>query len=140
MNLTLSKLYFVELDSQENKSETNVNNFEFDYTLKENCQICTVAGMSCYLVSAGQLLMFKCCVSMCLDCSFSTVYLKEFNEHIEQNHENTVWDGKCTTCGLKVEKISEKCLFVRDALKHLVSHHLVKKKVSDKSNICKFIN
>lgn len=107
--------------------------------MKGNCQMCTVAELSCCLADAGQVLMFKCCVSMCLGRAYSTVDLREFVKHIEQNHEHTVWDGKCSTCELKVEKISDECLLVKDALKHMIAHHLALKECED-LNTCMFMN
>lgn len=95
-----------------------------NYTFKGNTKQCTVANISCGFFDS--VLLFKCHVSGCLDNPYSTVILFDFFKHVERNHRHIIWDRKCSECGVKLEKVSEDCS-IEDALKHLVSHHLVVK-------------
>lgn len=93
--------------------------------MKENTFKCTVANISCQL--SNSVLVYKCFVSGCSHNFFSTVFFADLIKHIELNHKHIIWDRKCSECTDKVEKISEE-YYIEDALKHLVSHHLVLKK------------
>jgi len=94
------------------------------YTLKEKSKKCVIAGLSCELINS--MLLFKCSVSNCQEIQFSTVVLIEFSGHINKNHPFVVWDGHCEACHHKLPIVSEQ-YYVRNALEHLVSHHLVLK-------------
>ena len=83
-----------------------------------------MAGLSCE--SINSMLLFKCSASNCLENQFSTVVLIDFFKHIKHNHEFVVWDGNCEACNHKL-KIVSKQYFLKNALEHLVSHHLVLK-------------
>lgn len=59
----------------------------------------------------------------------------DFFKHIELSHNFVTWGRKCDICKYKIETISEQS-FLKNALEHIVSCHLVLKK--DKSpNLCK---
>lgn len=103
-----------------------------EYTLKDGCTKCTVGGLSCELINS--VLIFKCSVSRCLDNEFSTIILIDFFKHIELNHQFLVWDRKCDVCEHKIETISEQ-YFLKNALEHIIAHHLVLKKYVQ-SNMC----
>jgi len=95
-----------------------------EYTLKEKTKKCVIAGLSCELINS--MLIFKCSVSNCRENKFSTVFLTDFSKHIKKNHQFVVWDGHCEACHHKLPIVSEQ-YYVRNALEHLVSHHLVLK-------------
>lgn len=105
------------------EDESNIKYSE--YTLKENTVKCIVDGLSCELIN--EIILFKCTVSKCHINQFSTVILSDFMKHIELSHQFYVWDKNCNTCKLKIEMSSEQC-FLKDALQHIISHHLVLKK------------
>jgi len=90
-----------------------------------------LAGLSCELIKS--MLLFKCSVSNCLENQYSTVFLIDFSKHINQNHQFVIWDGNCEPCHHKLQIISEQ-YYVKDALEHLVSHHLVLKNNEEHSN------
>lgn len=83
-----------------------------------------MAGLCCELVNS--ILLFKCSVSDCQENQFCTVVLIDFIKHINKNHEYVVWDGYCGACNHKLLLVSEQ-YYVRNALEHLISHHLVLK-------------
>ncbi|KAL4143321.1 hypothetical protein QTP88_005667 [Uroleucon formosanum] len=120
------------LPQQANKSpnkETRITTepFEIEYsefTLKEKSKKCVLAGLCCELVNS--ILLFKCSVSDCQENQFCTVVLIDFIKHINKNHEYVVWDGYCGACNHKLLLVSEQ-YYVRNALEHLISHHLVLK-------------
>ncbi|VVC35861.1 Zinc finger C2H2-type,Zinc finger, RING/FYVE/PHD-type [Cinara cedri] len=97
-----------------------------EYTLKFNSLKCTVAGLSCEVINS--ILLYKCSVSKCLNNQFSTVLLNELFKHIHLNHQHIVWDRRCDMCQQKFEKINEQYL-LKDALEHIVSHHLVLREI-----------
>lgn len=91
-----------------------------------------MADLSCELINS--ILLYKCSVAKCQNNQFSTVILIDFFKHINLNHQNVVWDRKCDICKQKIEKINEQ-YFLKDALDHIVSHHLVLKEIQQ-PNIC----
>lgn len=97
----------------------------FEYTLKEHSTICEAGGLSCEQVHS--VLLYKCSISKCLQNEYSTINLKAFFRHIELSHSYVVWDGMCGACKHTIEKSNEHFL-MKDALQHLVSHHLVVKR------------
>ncbi|CAI6364719.1 unnamed protein product [Macrosiphum euphorbiae] len=101
------------------------------YTLKEKSNKCVMAGLSCELMNS--ILLFKCSVSNCRENQFSSVVFIDFCEHINKNHQFVVWDGHCEACDHKLPIVSEQ-YYVRNALEHLVSHHLVLKNNEQHSN------
>lgn len=110
--------------ASKNQSTTSVNEPEteyYDYTLKESLSTCEAGGLSCRLVNS--MLVYKCSVSKCLQNPYSTILLEDFSKHIELSHLYIVWDGMCQTCKHKIEKTHEQFL-LKDALQHLISHHL----------------
>lgn len=122
--------FFFIANGNETRMVEDESKIEYsEYILKENAIKCTVDGLSCELINA--VLLFKCFVSK---CQFGTVVFKDFVEHIELNHQFYVWNKKCDTCKLKIEMASEQC-FLKDALQHMISHHLVLKK-NEQSILC----
>ncbi|VVC46205.1 Pre-C2HC domain [Cinara cedri] len=97
-----------------------------EYTLKYNLKKCIVADLSCELVHS--VLVYKCSVLKCQYNQFSTVVINELFKHINLNHQNIVWDRKCDMCKQKVDNLNEQYL-LKDALEHIISHHLVLKKI-----------
>jgi len=95
-----------------------------DYTLKDKSKKCVLAGLSCELINS--ILLFKCSVSNCLENQFSTVVLIDFSKHIIKNHPFVMWDGNCEACHHKLQIVSEQ-YYVKHALEHLISHHLILK-------------
>jgi len=83
-----------------------------------------MAGLSCELLNS--ILLFRCSVSNCRENQFSSVVFIDFCKHINKNHQFVVWDGHCEACDHKLPIVSEQ-YYVRNALEHLVSHHLVLK-------------
>lgn len=81
-----------------------------------------MAGLCCELKNST--LLFKCSVSDCQETQFSTVVLVDFFQHINKSHQYVVWDGYCGACHHKLPIVFEQ-YYVRNALEHLVSHHLV---------------
>jgi len=109
------------------------DHINFEYTLKEKSSKCIVGGLSCELINS--VLLFKCSASRCLDNQFSTVILNDLFKHIELNHQFWVWDQKCDVCKHKDEMIQEQ-FFLKNALEHIIAHHLVLKK-DKQSSMCK---
>ncbi|CAH1712108.1 unnamed protein product [Aphis gossypii] len=99
---------------------SDIDNFEI--TLKGNSIKYTLAGLSCELINS--MALFKCSILSCSENQFSTVDLNDFHKHINQNHKFVVWDGKCKLCHDNLKLISKK-YYIKNALKHLVTHHLV---------------
>lgn len=93
--------------------------------MKDDSTVCAIAGLSCELLNNS--LFYKCSASKCIQNQFSTVILMDFFKHIELSHTFVTWDRKCDVCKHKVETSSEQ-YFLKNALEHLVSRHLVLKK------------
>lgn len=96
---------------------------------------CVLGGLSCEQIN-NSVLLYKCTVSACFQNQYSTVFFKDFYKHIEISHQFTVWDGMCHACKHKIEMISEQH-FLKDALQHLISHHLVLKK-NENHDLCMY--
>ncbi|XP_022160559.1 uncharacterized protein LOC111026733 [Myzus persicae] len=101
-----------------------------EYTFKEKSKTFVLAGLSCELINS--MLLFKCSVSSCLE-KFSTSVLIDFSKHIITNHQFVIWDGNCEACHHKSSIISDQ-YYVKDALEHLISHHLVLKNTEQHPN------
>lgn len=98
---------------------SDIENFEI--TLKGNSIKYTLAGLSCELINS--MALFKCSILNCPENQFSTVDLNDFHKHINQNHKFVVWDGKCELCHDNLKLVSKQ-YYIKNALKHLVTHHL----------------
>lgn len=81
-----------------------------------------LGGINCEKIS--DLLLFKCVNNYCL-LGFSTIFLEELFKHIELHHKITPWNGMCNICGHGLWR-NRNHLYMRNALEHLVSHHLTK--------------
>lgn len=105
-----------------------------EYTLKDNSIKCNVAELRCEIVNS--MLLYKCSVSRCKTNQFSTIVLNDLFNHINLNHRHSVWDRKCVMCKVKVENINDQYL-LKDALDHIISHHLVLKEIQQTNVICR---
>ncbi|XP_025411013.1 uncharacterized protein LOC112683957 isoform X4 [Sipha flava] len=123
--------------SLENKNRFNVINpgiENAEYTLKEKSTKCIVAGLSCEIINS--VLLYKCSVLKCHQNAFSTVVLADFFKHIELNHQFLIWNKMCDLCGDKLQIMCDTDqYYLKDALEHLISYHLVLKK-DEQSTIC----
>lgn len=135
MRIFIKILYFYILAISNNSqiSEDSSDIEYIEYALKDNIKKYTVANLSCELI-INSVLLYKCSVLRCALNQFSTVILMDFFKHIELNHQQVIWDNKCDFCNHKVENIKEE-YFLKDALNHLISHHLVLKN-NEKPNTC----
>lgn len=106
-----------------------------EYTLKYTSFKCTIADLS-FELNLNSTLVYTCSASNCQNNPFSTVILNVFFKHINLNHQHIVWDRRCDMCNQKFEKIYELYL-LKDALEHIISHHLVLKEIQQPTIICR---
>jgi len=90
-----------------------------------------LAGLSCEFINT--MALFKCSVLNCSENQFLTEDLIDFYKHINQNHKFVVWDGKCELCHHN-QKLVSKQYYIKNALKHLVTHHLLLKNNKEQPN------
>jgi hypothetical protein len=84
------------------------------------------------------VLLYKCSVLKCHQNAFSTVVLADFFKHIELNHQFLIWNKMCDLCGDKLQIMCDTDqYYLKDALEHLISYHLVLKK-DEQSTICMY--
>lgn len=106
----------------EDQEQQKMNTDNRMFVLKNNYKKGSlVGGISCENIS--DLLLFKCMNGSCL-IGFSTVFYEELVKHIELHHKITPWNGICNICGHGLWRNWNR-LFMKNALEHLVSHHLI---------------
>lgn len=113
-------------------SEDDRGSLFSEFTLKENSNILFVSDLKLELIDS--ILLFNCFASRCSEIEFSTMVLIDFIHHVELNHQFLIWNKFCEACNHKIEMNFEHC-FLKDALEHIISHHLVLKK-NKQPNMC----
>jgi hypothetical protein len=115
------------------EEEKNLNQDVHIFVLKDNCKYGTVGSIICE--PFNNKLLFKCMDKLCPN-KFSTISYEELLKHIDLYHKNTSWDSMCNICGYGLWRDLNH-LYMRNALEHLVSYHLIESQNTKIITSCK---
>lgn len=115
------------------EEERNLNEDLHKFVLKDDCKDGIVGSIKCE--QFNNKLLFKCLDKLCLN-ELSTLSYEELLKHIELYHKITSWDGMCNICGYGLWR-KWNHLYMKNALEHLVSYHLIECQITNIIAPCK---
>lgn len=103
------------------------------FVLKDDCKDGIIGGIKCE--QFNNILLFKCMDKLCTSV-FSTMSYEKLLKHIQLHHKTTSWDGMCNICGYGLWRDLNH-LYMKNALEHLVSNHLIECQIPKINTACK---